>query len=180
LSFVADGTLAGSGATSNLEQVFSSQMPTGNWRLEVLRAFQSWVVNANVNVGVVSDGGQAMGSPGQLEGDPRFGDFRVAGQPLGSGSLSGDSLANETPFRLNGTTWAGDLVFNTGVPFGIGDSSSFYDVFSVALHEAGHAFGLGDNSDPTSAMFSNYAGVRSGPSAADVLDLQSLYGVRQP
>src|SRR5262249_2682853 len=33
----------GPGDASNLQQTFGGQMPAGDWRLEVLRAFQSWV-----------------------------------------------------------------------------------------------------------------------------------------
>ena len=49
------------------------------------------------------------------------------------------------------------------------------DLFSVALHEAGHAFGLGDTTDPTSVLYQFYS-ARTGLSQTDVTMLQSLYG----
>src|SRR5205085_11200320 len=42
----------------------------------------------------------------------------------------------------------------------------------------GHSFGLGDNNDSTSVMFSTYHGTLSGLSASDTAALQSLYGPR--
>jgi hypothetical protein len=174
LSFVPDGTQAGT-APSNLAQSLNSQVPAGAWQLEILRAFQTWAVLGNVNIGLVPDGGQALGSAGLIEGDPRFGDLRVAGRPL-----SPELLASGSPFKLSGSTWGGDLLFNTQYPFGINPVGA-YDLFTVALHEAGHAFGLDDEAgDTTSAMYQTYTGARTGPNLQDATDFQSLYGLRTP
>jgi hypothetical protein len=62
---------------------------------------------------------------------------------------------------------------------GVGSAGS-YDLFTVALHEAGHVLGLGDNADPTSVMYGTYTGVRTGLSAGDIANLQTLYGARTP
>jgi len=51
----------------------------------------------------------------------------------------------------------------------------------VVLHEAGHSFGFADQtSDPTSVMYAQYTGVRTGLSPTDVSLVQSLYGARRP
>src|SRR6266446_3308719 len=63
LSFAPDGTAAGS-APSVLGQTLNALMPTTTWQLDILRAFQSWAVLGNINIGLVSDNGQPGGQPG--------------------------------------------------------------------------------------------------------------------
>ena len=53
LSFAPDGTNAG-GAPSGLFNLLNAQDSTPNWETAILRAFQTWAVNTNVNVGVVN------------------------------------------------------------------------------------------------------------------------------
>jgi hypothetical protein len=175
LSFVPDGTLV-SGTPSSLSQLLAPT-PQAAWEVEALRAFQTWAVNANVNIGLVADTGLPLGTSGLPQGDLRFGDIRVAARPL---ALSGDSnLAGAVGFDYSGSTWNGDVILNSQYQFGIGGAGQ-YDLFSVLLHEAGHALGLGDNtSDPQSVMQDSYAG-RTTLSASDIAALQALYGVRQP
>ena len=80
-SFVADGTQTPLG-TSSLTQVLTSAGTSAAWKMEVLRAFQTWAANANINIGLVADGGQALGIVGAVQGDARFGDIRVAAAGL--------------------------------------------------------------------------------------------------
>src|SRR5438105_3165479 len=81
LSFAPDGTVI-AGDPSSLNSLLH---PLGNSaaELEVLRAFQTWAVNANLNIGVVADGGQDFNTGGAIQGDPRFGDVRIGARPLG-------------------------------------------------------------------------------------------------
>jgi hypothetical protein len=170
VSFVPDGTQV-SGYPSNLFQTLGAIAPTNAWEEEILRALQTWAVNANINVGVVADGGQALGVSGAIQGDPRFGDIRIAMAPLPS-----DHVADASPFELSGSTWDGDMVFNSRYNFGIGGTGQ-YDLYTVALHEAGHVFGFADETtDPQSALYAAYVGTRSGLSPQDISQLQSLYG----
>jgi hypothetical protein len=173
LSFAPDGTDAG-GTPSGLFQKLNAAAPAANWEMEILRAFQSWAVNSNVNIGVVPDGGQPLGTTGAVEGDPRFGDIRIA-----SKSLAPSAVSTAQPFSWSGTTWSGDMLLNSLYNFGIGGSGQ-YDLYTIALHEAGHTLGVGDNTaDTGSAMFDAYLGPRSGLGSEDITNIQSLYGVRQ-
>jgi hypothetical protein len=172
LSFVPDGTLAGN-SKSDLFATLNAQMPTREWEEDILRAFQTWAVQSDINIGLVADGGQPFGTPGLKQSDPRFGDVRIGAFPMGA-----DVLAVANPYNpFVASTLVGDVYFNSNYVIGDQGSSSTYDLFSVALHEAGHVFGLPDSDDPTSAMFESYhAG--SSLSAGDVADLQELYGPR--
>jgi hypothetical protein len=170
LSFVPDGTLVG-GLPSQLFRSLNAEMPTAIWEGQILRAFQTWAASANLNIGVVPDDGAPLGAPGPLQGDPNFGDIRIAAVP------GGTSLAAGIPLTPAAGTWSGDVIFNSAAPFGVGNSASAYDLFSVAVHEAGHALGLADDLDPSSVMFSYYS-YRTGLSNADIQSIQALYGAR--
>jgi hypothetical protein len=90
------------------------------------------------------------------------------------------AIATGSPFSWTGTTWSGDLLFNSNDSIGIGGKGQ-YDLYTVALHEAGHMFGLGDQStDPQSVMYNAYLGTRTGLSSQDIAAIQALYGVREP
>src|SRR5262249_47074142 len=87
LSFAPDGTQI-AGHASSLFQSLNAKQPADVWQREVLQAFQTWAVQANINVGMVSDGGQAFGISGPAQHDPRFGDIRVGAQAMSAESLS--------------------------------------------------------------------------------------------
>jgi hypothetical protein len=145
--------------------------PPAGWQTDALRALQTWAAVANVNLVVVPDGGQPLGTPGLIQGDPRFGDVRIAWA-----ALSTSSLSTSFPYSPLAGTWSGDVLINSSANFGPGG----YDLYSVLLHEAGHVFGVPDeDADPGDVMFGYYNGVRAGLSAADVAAMQDLYGVRQ-
>ncbi|QJX00903.1 matrixin family metalloprotease [Frigoriglobus tundricola] len=177
LSFAPDGTSV-SGRASNLFALMGSTTTQSQWQVAVLSAYQTWADAANLNIGLVSDGGQALGVAGAPQGDVRFGDIRVAARPLSAPGTPGSTMADTAGFDYNDQTWAGDLVFNSQYQFGIGDTPGVQsDLYSVALHEAGHSFGLADeNTDPTSVMYAAYQGVLTGLSASDVAAIQALYG----
>src|SRR5262245_15482716 len=172
VSFVPDGT-AGGGQLTNLFQSLNQQFPSGSWRLEILRALQTWAVQANLNLGVVADGGQDLGIAGQPQGDPRFGDLRISAQPF-----TDEVYALSVPFDPLAGTWSGDIRINSNIPFT--GSEDAVDLFTAMLQEAGHAFGLSNSDDPTSVMFESYEGARTGLGAEDVARIQALYGARLP
>jgi hypothetical protein len=172
MSFAPDGTDVG-GSPSVMFQTMAADgiSSVANWETQIVRAVQTWVANTNISVGIVSDSGDAFGSAGAVQGDTRFGDIRIAARPLSSGAV-----AESSPFTWNGSTWAGDIVFNSNYKFGIGNSKQFYDVFSVALHEVGHVLGIDDNSvNPSAAMYQSYHYL-TGLDSTDIASVQSIYG----
>src|SRR3954451_15299798 len=108
LSFAADGTSV-AGQTNSLAAKFNAIAPQSVWENAVLQAFQTWAVRTNVDVGIVPDGGQPLGTPGPTHGDTRFGDIRIAAI-----AMDPQIGAEATPLdRLVGGTWQADVVFNT-------------------------------------------------------------------
>ena len=174
ISFAPDGTSV-NGQASQLFQLLSAAEPAPAWQDAILRAFQTWAANANINIAVVPDSGLPMGTGGAIEGDPRFGDIRISAVPLSPGVV-----AQALPFNLTAGTWSGDVQLNSNYLFGSGVANGQYDLFTVMLHEAGHVFGLPHSDDPTSPMFENFTGVRTSLGAPDVAALQALYGARLP
>jgi hypothetical protein len=168
LSFAPDGT-AIAAHTSSLFQMLNSQQLTAAWQREILQAFQTWAVEANINIGLVGDGGEAFGTPGPAQHDPRFGDIRIGAQSMSPGQLS-ISVPNDPTLS---STWGGDVLINSNDNFGSGG----LDLYSVMLHEAGHVFGLGDSKDPGSPMYDQYQDNQQ-LTSDDISALQALYGTR--
>jgi hypothetical protein len=171
LSFAPDGTATPYGPNS-LYATLGASVPTASWQRDVLRAFQTWAVNANIDIGLVADGGQPLGAVGAVQWDSRFGDIRVA-----AAALSPSLLGSGSPFSWSGTTLSGDVVFNNSASFGIGLAPSRYDIYSLMLHEAGHVFGL-DHSTATGSVMNECYRYQTGLSAVDIANLRALYGIR--
>ena len=167
LSFVPDGTSA-QGQSSQLFQKLDAQLGAGKWESSILNAFQTWAENSNINIGQVADGGQPLGTAGAAQGDPRFGDIRVSAIPLPS-----SVAAITAPYDPSTGTFSGDVILNSNDNF---STQSGHDLFTVALHEAGHVYGFADSSDRTSFMYDVYQGPQTTLSSAAISALQGLYG----
>ena len=171
ISFVPDGTATGAGASDLSAMATASGSTLASWEQTIVQAFQTWASQANINLGVVQDQGQPLGTNGLIQGDPRFGDIRIAAAPLGNTATAG--LAETVTANPSAGTFSGDMVFNSNAPISIGGA---YDLFSVALHEAGHSFGFPDEpTDPTSVMYTTYQ-TATGLGQDDVAAIQSMYG----
>lgn len=171
VSFVPDGTQVGS-QQSNLFATLDTSGPTSSWQHEILRALQSWSATANIDVGVVADNGAAIGTTAPEGNPPPFGDIRIAATPLATTALA--IAVPPDPFYSDG--WAGTVVLNSAAEYVPGQT----DLYSVVLQEFGHALGLDNSPDPSSAMYEIADRPRTGPSDQDIVNLQHLYGVRLP
>src|SRR5262249_27304959 len=170
LSFAPDGTDVG-GSGSVLFSSLGSGAAGPDWQLNILRAFQTWAAQGNINLTLTSDSGNPFGEAGPAQGSSLYGDIRVGARPLAS-----SELAVGTPFDQFGT-WSGEVLINSGYTFGRAGAGG-PDLYSVALHEAGDVFGLPDNSNAASVMFTRYQGPQTGLGDGDVADIQRLYGAR--
>ena len=170
LSFAPDGTQI-AGLSSSLFATFNAVAPTDQWQEAILRAFQTWAVQTNGGVGVVADSGAEFGSAGAWRGDARFGDIRIGSAPLATGAFA---IAIPASDVLSGT-WVGDVIFNSNASLDTLD-----EVFAVALHEAGHIFGLEHNPDPLSPMHVHGITPVTSLTPSDISSLQQLHGSPQP
>jgi hypothetical protein len=170
-SFMPDGTNVG-GVSSVLFRTLNARFATSTWEGQIEQAASLWENVTNVNLALVSDGGEADGINGDQQDDPRFGDIRIGAVPLPSGVLAETFL----PPPDNGGTAAGDILFNSNVNWQIGTS---YDLMTVAAHEFGHALGLGESSVSTAVMYGTYNGIKESLTSDDIAGIQSIYGTRQ-
>ena len=173
-SFMPDGTSVG-GVPSALFSTLNAKFPTATWEAEIEQAASIWENAANLNLALVSDGGEAEAVSGNQQDDSRFGDIRIGAVPLGPGTLAVTFL----PPPANGGTDAGDILINSSINWQIGSN---YDLMTVMAHEFGHALGLGDVSNPnysSDVMYGTYNGIKTTLTADDTAGIQAVDGVRQ-
>ena len=86
-SFMPDGTSVG-GTQSVLFQALNAKFATATWEGQIEQAASLWENVTNVNLALVSDGGERVAVNGNQQDDPRFGDIRIGAVPLPSGVLA--------------------------------------------------------------------------------------------
>lgn len=141
----------------------TAQLSENAIRGEVERAFQEWARYANISF--LAGSGQAAA---------RSIDIRFATGVHGDGYPFTTGVLAHTfyPSPPNAEPLAGDIHFNDDVSWQVGTG---VDLFSVALHEAGHALGLGHSDNPGAVMYPYYR-LSTGLSADDIAGIQALYG----
>ncbi len=182
VSFPTDQAQIG-GYSNSIREVFDQVADRREWQAAALRAFQTWAVQTNINIGLTTDRGDSFGTVGLTSNDPRFGEFRIGAFPQEG------VLANALPFQANSGTWAGDVLLNTHTNYFLGDwESDQFDIpdanekgpavelFSVLLHEAGNALGLADVNRPGTVMHGTYLGPLGELKAMDKRSIRDLYG----
>jgi len=158
---------AGAGLVE-LEYVFtqmSAKLPVAAAQSEIVRALQEWARNAKVQF---VPGAGATGGPtvSILFAQGVHGD----NYPFEPGS---PVLAHTFfPYPTDPEPLAGNMHLNENQDWHIGTD---IDLYTVALHEAGHALGLGHTDDPNTIMYPYYR-FGAGLSSGDIAGVQALYG----
>ena len=170
---LADYALASAGwskdatGTVSLSYAFDTfpETPDANAvRSEIERAFAEWARYTNVTFTAT-----------QQEAAERSIDILFASGAHGDAyPFVGTSVLAHTfyPAPPNAEPIAGDMHFNTAEVWQVG---SGIDLFSVALHETGHALGLGHSDDPDAVMYPYYKQA-TGLTSDDIAAVQALYG----
>ena len=173
-SFMPDGTSVG-GTPSALFQTMNAKFATATWEAAIEKAASVWEAVANINLALVSDNGSPEACNGDQQDDPRFGDIRIGAVNLGTGGLGETFL----PPPFNGGTVAGDIFLNSN-PIATWNINSAYDLETVAIHEFGHALGLGESQVTTACMYAYYNGTKQSLTSDDIAGIQSVWGAPQP
>lgn len=183
ISFPSDGVEVGR-YQNDIEATLDEIAPRQQWHELALRAFQTWSLHADINIGLRNDHNVAMGIPGRMTQDPRFGEFRIGAFPQTG------LLASSVPFQAIAGTYSGDLLLNSNESFHVHDWNQGLppdpatfgpddrDLFSLLLHEVGNTLGLADNQLDWTVMFGQYAGPKGALSPDDIAAIESLYGSR--
>ncbi|MEO1525060.1 MAG: matrixin family metalloprotease [Planctomycetota bacterium] len=183
VSFPADGVRVGT-LTNEIGESLDDVASRSEWQELALRAYQTWSIHADINVGLRNDYNVDFGTPGFLTDDPRFGEFRIGGIP--QSGLSASAI----PYQSAAGTYSGDLLLNTNHTFRyhswddqIGPdpatvSEGERDIFSLFLHEVGNTLGVDDNQLEWSVMFGQYTVPKGILSQEDIAAIQAIYGER--
>jgi len=150
-------------------QSLTEKMDPNLARGELERAFREWMKYGNVTF-----------TAGDRADAARTIAIRFARNAHGDNSPfdgPGKVLAHTFyPVTENPEPVAGDMHFDADEDWSAGVN---LDLFSVALHEAGHALGLAHSAQPGAVMYPYYR-LTAGLTADDIAGIQSLYGMTAP
>jgi hypothetical protein len=148
-------------------ETLTDRVDSGAARIEIERALREWERFANLAFAEGSDPDAVRTIAIRFASGPHGDSYPFDG-PRGS-------LAHTFyPAPPNPEPIAGDMHFDASEVWGIGTA---VDLYSVALHEAGHALGLGHSDLPGSVMYPYYHQA-TGLTTDDITAIQELYGDR--
>lgn len=149
-------------------ETMTAKIEQGTARAEIERALREWEKHGNLMLRTAEDAGR-----------PRVIAIRFAEGSHGDAYAfdgPGASLAHTFyPAPPNPEPIAGNMHFDAAENWRIGAS---VDLYSVALHEAGHALGLGHSDQPGAVMYPYYHQA-DGLTSDDIAGIQALYGARE-
>jgi len=141
-----DGAVRGGADLKYAWVQLTDKLPPDSVQAEIVRAFSEWAKYAKLTFTPTSD----------ATGDQTIAVLFASGDH-GDGYPfvpQGGILAHTFyPFPVNPEPIAGNMHFNADESWKIGAD---VDVFSIALHEAGHALGLGHSDQPGAVMYPYY------------------------
>jgi hypothetical protein len=145
---------------------FTGDLTQAQVRTAVRNAFNSWSAVTPLRFTEVATGGDiliafAVGN----HGDGAANAFDGSGGVLAHAYPPGGGIGGDVHFD-DAETWT------IAVP----TPTNSFDLETVALHEIGHALGLGHSLDVNSVMFANYSGQRRDLRFDDIDGIRSVYG----
>ncbi len=170
IMLMGDGWAGPSHGAADLYYTFvhlTEKLPADAAKAEIVRAFSEWAKYAKLTF-TSTDDKTASRTLAVLFASRDHGD----GYPFDG--PSGILAHTFYPFPVNREPIAGDMHFDADENWKIGAS---VDLFSIALHETGHALGLGHSDKPGDVMYP-YVGRATGLTQNDISAILQLYAAQ--
>lgn len=158
-----DGPGQGSAALTYFFVSATADVSVADQQAAIIAAFAKWSENIDVSYS------PAAGPGLDFSVDIEFGTIAHGGCPYPF-PASGGPLAHN--FYPSGSLLGGDMHFNDTYGFNIGLN---WDIFSIAMHEAGHGLGIGHSALSAAVMYPFIMGVYTDLHADDIAAAQSIY-----